>query len=769
MNFKKYTFAFMLSCTSFSLVQAQQKPENIDAKVEELLSKMTLEEKVGQMTQITIDVITKGKDRYSSEEPIALDIEKTKRALIDYHIGSVLNTAGGKARTPQLWNTLIKGIQDVATKDTRLHIPVIYGVDEIHGATYTAGATMFPQEIAQGAARNPEMVRKAAEITAYETRACDIPWTFSPVLDLGMDPRFPRMWESFGEDPYLCSVMGVEAIKGYEGDHGNVADANHVASSLKHFLGYHAATSGKDRTPAYIPTSALYEYHLPSFKAAIAQGAHSIMINSGIINGVPVHANYKILTSLLKDSLGFKGVAVTDWADIENLNRRDHMAATNEEAIKMAINAGIDMSMVPYNYEAFYDGLLSLVKKGDVKESRIDDAVRRILRLKFELNLFKKPNTNLKDYPDFASKAHANVSYKIASEAITLLKNTDHILPLSKHAKVLVTGPNANSMRTLDGAWTYSWQGDKVPEFTAQYNTILEAIQNKIGKENVSYVPGVSYVENGKYYEDKFDDLEQAVAAAKKADVVLLCVGENSYAEKPGDLNDLYLSDRQTELAKQIAATGTPVILVLNEGRPRIISKFERDIKGIVQIYLPGNYGGDALADILFGDINPSGKLPYTYPRYPNATINYIHKPSEEQKKAEGVYNYEADYNPQYRFGFGLSYSTFKFSNLTLSADNISRNDDLKISVKVENTGSREGKEVVELFTSDLFASKITPDVKRLRRFEKINLKPGESKIVSFTIKPEELSYYDNDGNKILEPGDFEVHINNLTKKFSLN
>jgi len=748
---------------------AQQNQVDIDKKVDALISKMTVEEKVGQMAQITLDVIGKGGDRFSTPYPLSLDAAEMKKVFGKYHIGSILNTASNHALTPQEWYKIISEIQKTSLKEDTHKIPVIYGVDEIHGATYTDGATMFPQQIAQAAARNPKLTELGASITAYETRASNIPWNFSPVLDLGIDPRFSRMWESFGEDPYLGSVLGVAMIDGYEGKDNNIGNPEKVASSLKHFLGYHATISGKDRTPSYISEDALREYHLPAFKAAIDAGAHTIMINSGIINGVPVHANYNILTKLLKEELGFKGLVVTDWADIENLHRRDRFAATDKDAIMLAINAGIDMSMIPYQYEVFCDNLIALVKEGKVKQERIDDAVRRILKVKYALNLFEKPNTNPKDYPKFGSKEHEKASYDMAAEAITLLKNEDNVLPLKKNIKVLVTGPNANSMRTLNGAWTYSWQGDRTELHAQKYNTILEAVQNEIGKANVTYVPGVSYKEGGHYYDELADKMDEAVAAAKNVDVIILCLGENTYTEKPGDMNDLYMSDLQTELAKKLVATGKTIVLVLNEGRPRIISKFEQDIKGIVQGYLPGNFGGDAIADVLFGDVNPSGKLPYTYPRYPNATIGYIHKPSEEQKKAEGVYNYEADYSPQYLFGYGLSYTTFDYKDLKVNKSSIKKGENVQVSVTVTNSGKLTGKEVVQLFTSDLYASSVTPDVKRLRRFEKIELKPGESKTLTFTLNPKDLTYAGRDGKDVLEAGDFEVMVDKLKTQFTLS
>jgi beta-glucosidase len=759
------TAMFAYSCTPGV---SQSEADSTERKIDELISQMTLEEKVGQMAQITLDVVGKGDDRYSSHEPLELDEAELRKALVEHHIGSILNTANNRALTPEKWHSIIGQIQEMAMNDTRMKIPVIYGVDQIHGGTYTAGATMFPQQIGQAASRNREMVRRGAEITAYETRASSIPWTFSPVLDLGMDPRFSRQFETFGEDPYLAAELGVAMINGYEGEENTIGDPQHIASTMKHFLGYQAPVSGKDRTPAYISPDALREYHLPPFKAAVEAGSHTLMVNSGIVNGVPVHANHDLLTKLLKEELGFKGLVVTDWADIENLHRRDRVAATEKEAIMLAINAGIDMSMIPYQYEPFTTGLEELVKEGKVSEERINDAVRRILRVKFALDLFENPLTNPADYPKFGSEEFEQAAYDMATESITLLKNDNNILPLSKTTKVLVAGPNANSMRTLNGAWTYSWQGEKVEEFAGDYNTILEALQNEIGKENVSYVPGVSYSMEGKYYEEQADQMEEAVAAAARADIIILALGENTSTEKPGDLNDLYLSDLQTELARKLAATGKPVVLVLNEGRPRIISRFEPQMQAVVQAFQPGNFGGDALADILFGDVNPSGKLPYNYPRYPNATIPYIHKPSEEQKKSEGVYDYEADYNPQFAFGHGLSYTTFAYSNLQLDKEKIVKDGTLTVSVEVANTGKREGKETVELYTSDRYASSVTPDVKRLRRFEKISLQPGESKVVTFALAAEDLAYADRNGEMLIEAGEFDVMIGNLSKRFTL-
>jgi beta-glucosidase len=553
----------------------------------------------------------------------------------------------------------------------------------------------------------------------------------------------------------LIAELGREIIKGYEGDSNDIGHPEHVASCSKHFLGYQVPFSGKDRTNANIPMDALYEYHLPPYRVAVDAGTHTFMINSGLVNNYPVHANPDLLTQLLKKDLKFNGLIVTDWADIENLFTRDHIAKDHKDAIRLGINAGIDMSMVPYNYEQFCKLLVELVNEGAVPISRIDDATSRILRIKVKLGLMEKPTTNPKDYPKFGSKEFEEASYQGAAEAITLLKNEGNILPRSKTAKVLVTGPNANSMRTLNGAWTYSWQGDKVEQFAGKYNTILEAVQLVGGAANVSYAPAIKYKAGGKYYEEENDNMDAALAAAKNVDVVVLCLGENTYVEKPGDLNDLYLSDMQTEFAQKMIATGKPIVLVLNEGRPRIISKIEPGIKGIVQTYLPGNLGGNAIADVLYGDINPSGKLPYTYPRYPNTLITYIHKYSEEQKKGEGVYNYEADYNPQYEFGHGLSYTTFTHEKLAANKSTYGKKDVITLTVEVTNTGKRAGKITTELYSSDLQASRIAPDVRRLRRFEKISLAPSARQTLTFTIPVAELAHAGPDGKPVLEDGEF--------------
>jgi beta-glucosidase len=738
----------------------------VNQKVEDLLSKMTLEEKVGQMAQITVDVITKGPDQFSSDEPMQLNDTLVRKALVDYHIGSVLNTANNRARSVEKWHEIISELQRVAIYDTRLGIPIVYGVDAIHGTTYTAGATFFPQQIGQAATFNRALVKRGAEITAYETRASGIPWNFSPVLDIGRDPRFPRIWEGFGEDVYLTSELAIQMVDGYEGEHNDISNPEHVAACLKHFLGYSVPVSGKDRTPAFIPEIELRERHLPPFRAAIEAGAHSIMVNSALINGTPVHASHDLLTKLLKEELDFTGLVVTDWADIDNLHTRDKVAATPKEAVKLAINAGIDMSMIPYSFD-FCDHLVALVKEGEVPMARIDDAVRRILTMKVKLGLFDTPVTHYKNYPKFGSAGFEQAAYQTAAESITLLKNNKNLLPLKPGAKILVTGPNANSMRSLNGGWTYSWQGEKVEEFAGKYNTILEAIQKEAGSEHVTFVQGIAYDETGKYWEETEVDVEAAAEAATDVDYIVLCLGENSYTEKPGDLHDLTISENQIQLAQAMADTGKPVILVLNQGRPRLIREIEPGMGAIVHTYLPGNFGGDALADVLFGKVNPSGHLPYTYPMYANTLVTYDHKPSEEQNKMEGAYDYESDFAIQYPFGHGISYTTFEYSDVKLSNSALDASGTINISVRVTNTGDRPGKDVAQLYVSDLYAS-ISPDVKRLRGFEKVELQPGESKMVTFPLQAKDVAFVGQDLRWRVEEGEYEVTIDRLKAKFRI-
>jgi beta-glucosidase len=743
----------------FSNKLFSQKKSSSEIRIDELIKKMTIEEKVGQMAQITLDVL----GLKEGADPFVLDNNKVQDAIVKYKLGSVLNTSNNKAMSPSAWNEVVKNLQN-QTSNTKLKIPLIYGFDAIHGATYVDGATFFPQPLGQAATWNRELVHKAASITAYECKSTGVAWNFSPVLDLGVNPCWARLWETFGEDPYLTSQMGVQVIDGYQNP---LADKKKILACLKHYLGYSDPKTGKDRSNAWMSENYLREYHLPSFRAGVKAGARTVMVNSALINGIPTHINKYLLTDVLKGELGFTGFVVTDWQDIDNVCRRDKIVPTNKEALMLAINAGIDMAMIPYEYKTFVNDLISLVKENKVPMTRIDDAVRRILRVKYELNLFSTPYTVTNEYPDFASAEFQQAGYDAAAESITLLKNKNNLLPISTKSKVLVTGPNANNMRCLNGGWSYSWQGEKTEMFASKYNTILEALQNKFGKENVSFVHGVAYKMNGKYFEDSVVDVNQISNAAAKVDYILLCLGENSYTEKPGDLNDLNLSDNQIALAEAAIKTGKPVLLVLNEGRPRNISRIEPYCSAIIDLFIPGNYGADALADILTGDINPSGKLPITYPKYVNALTNYIHKSSDEQSNPQGVYDYSADYNPLFDFGFGLSYTSFEYSDLVINKTELNANESISISVKVKNVGKQSGKEVVQVYVSDLFAS-LAPDVKRLRSFEKIDLASGEMKMVSFSIPVKDLAFINTENKSVVEKGKFLIKIKNLQKEINI-
>ena len=729
-----------------------------------MLKLMTLDEKVGQMTQINLTVIAKGPNKWSSSFPLEIDPKKTKKAIVDYKVGSVLNTINNTAQKPKVWFKTISDIQSYAIDSTEMKIPIIYGIDAIHGTTYTDGATMFPQQITTAASWNPENAYNMALVCAYETRASSIPWNFSPVLDLGLDPRFPRQFETFGEDPLMVERFGDAMIKGYQGEKNDVSNKYNVAACMKHFVGYQAVISGKDRTPAYIPDNVLSEYHIEPFKKAIESGAKTIMINSGLINGFPVHADYNLMINVLRNKLGFQGVILTDWEDIRKLHDRDKVAKNQREAIKIAINAGIDMSMVPYEYEHFIKNLKSLVEEGEVSMERINDAVKRILKLKLELDLFNNPVTNYEEYDDFGSKKHHQLAYKSASESITLLKNNDDILPLKGNSRILVTGPNANNMRTLNGAWTYSWQGELTDDFAGEYNTIYESIRNTYGSNNVKYIPGVSYRKDANYYDMDEIDIQKAVNEARRSDYIILCLGENTYTEKPGDLNDLNIHRLQSKLALELSKTGKPIILILNLGRPRLISDIEPLMSAVVNVYLPGNFGADALADILSGKVNPSGKLPYTYPAYPNSLLPYYYKPSEVQNNAQGAYNYVGEVNNLYDFGYGLSYSDFKYSKLSVNKDTFNIDENINIGVSITNDSDIDGYETVQLYSSDQYAS-ITPDVKRLRDFTKIHIKAGETKAVSFSLPVSELEFYNINNIPVVEEGKFKISINTLTKE----
>jgi len=728
-------------------------------KIDDLIKRMTLEEKVGQMTQLTLGMIVSGSDQDVRVDPAKLD-----KAIGKYGVGSILNVAD-QALTVDKWHEIIGQIQD-ASKKTRLAIPVLYGIDSIHGATYVRGSTMFPQEIGMAATFNPELMKRAAEITAIETRAAAIPWSFSPVLDLGRNPLWPRFWETFGEDPYLAKVMGVAFVRGLEGS--DVASQSQVASSLKHYMGYSFPLTGRDRTPAWIPENYLREYFLPTFDAAVKAGARTIMVNSAEINGVPGHINRHVLTDILRTELGFKGFVVSDWEDIKKLVSMWRIAPNEKEATRQAIMAGIDMSMVPLDY-SFADHLTALVKEGSVPQSRIDEAVRRILRVKFELGLFEKPMPDASLKAKFGLPEYREVSLEAARESITLLKNSNNVLPLAKTTKVLVTGPTSDSLVSLNNGWTYVWQGSEENLYPKDRHTIRQAIEAKVGAGNVTFVQGTKITRaagpsNATPTDQEQEvDIDAAVRAAQNVDVIVLALGEGSYCETPGNITDLTIGAPQINLAEALKATGKPLVLVLVEGRPRIINRIADNANAIVMAYNPSHEGGTAIADVLFGDVNPSGRLPYTYPRTANGLINYDHKPFETENTSFG----NLAFNPQFGFGDGLSYTTFAYSDLKLGKDTISANEELPVSVTVKNTGNRAGKESVLVYVSDLVAS-ISPPGRRLRRFAKVNLEPGQSKTLTFKLRREDLSFIGADNKPTLEPGDFEVKVGGLSQKFTL-
>lgn len=762
-NFKKLALASVL-CTGVCLTAGGQKPAPaipsdpvIEAHIQEWLKKMTLEEKVGQMCEITIDVVSDFEA--SKKNGFTLNPAMLDTVIGKYKVGSLLNVPLSIAQKKEKWAEAIKQIQDLSMKE--IGIPCIYGVDQIHGTTYTLDGTMFPQGVNMGAAFNRELTEKAASISAYETKACCIPWTYAPVVDLGRDPRWSRMWENYGEDCYVNAEMGKASVRGFQGSDPNHIGEYNVAACMKHYMGYGVPVSGKDRTPSSISRSDLREKHFAPFLAAIRQGALSIMVNSGVDNGMPFHANRELLTGWLKEDLNWDGMIVTDWADINNLCTRDHIAATKKEAVKIAINAGIDMSMVPYEV-SFCDYLKELVQEGEVPMSRIDDAVARVLRLKYRLGLFDNPYWDIKKYNKFGSEEFTRVALQAAEESEVLLKNENNILPLAKGTKILLAGPNANSMRCLNGGWSYSWQGHLADQCAGAYNTIYEALCNKYGKENIIYEPGVTYApyKNDNWWEENQPEIEKSVAAASRADVIIACIGENSYCETPGNLTNLTMSENQRNLVKALAATGKPVILVLNEGRPRIINDIVPLAKAVVHVMLPSNYGGDALANLLAGDANFSGKLPFTYPKYINALANYDYKPCENMGQMGGNYNYDSVMDVQWKFGFGLSYTTYSYSNLKVDKSSFTADDVLTVSVDVTNTGKVAGKESVLLYSKDLVASS-TPDNIRLRNFEKVALNPGETKTVTMKLKGSDLAFVGYDGKWRLEKGDFKLKCGN--------
>ena len=755
MRYLLSTVVLMLTAMPVSAQFAIPRDAKLEAKVEKTLGKMTLDEKIGQMLQLNLDIMGK----YDASRVWQLNETMLDTCISKWKVGSILNAPGTRAATVAQWQEWIELIQKKSMK--YLGIPDIYGLDHNHGVTYTQGGTLFPQPINIGASFNTELARIGAEITAYESRAANCPWVFNPVVDLSRDPRWPRVWESFGEDAVVNSKMVVAEIKGYQGDDPNHIDQYHVGTSTKHYFAYGAPWTGKDRTPAYLSPQMIREKYFEPFKQAALAGTLTMMVNSGSINGVPVHASYEYLTKWLKEDLQWDGFLVTDWADINNLFSREHVAKDKKDAIRIAINAGIDMSMDPYSVD-FCVLLKELVNEGKVKMSRIDDAVRRILRAKYRLGLFDKPNTGGKGYEKFGSDEHAQKALQAAEESEVLLKNEGNILPLDKGKKILLTGPNANQMRCLHGGWSYTWQGSNAEDLAEKYNTIYEALCNKYGKDYIILEQGVTYKERGRYHEENEPQIQKAVNAAAQADVIIACIGENSYTETPGNLSDLWLSKNQRDLVKALAKTGKPIILVLNEGRPRLIADIEPLAKAVVDILIPGNYGGDALANLLAGDTNFSGKMPYTYPREINSLNTYDYKVSEAVGTMAGAYNYDAKVSLQWPFGYGISYTTYEYSNLRVDKTSFTANDILTVTVDVKNTGSRAGKEAVLLYSSDLVAS-IVPDNRRLRDFTKIALEPGETKTITFQLPAKNLAFVGADGRWTLEEGDFLLRVGRLT------
>ena len=740
-----------LAYTASANVPVIKSDPKIEAQVEQTLKKLTLEEKIGQMMELVTDLFGAN----DKNGVFYIDEHKTDSILSRYKVGSILNAPNTCAPTAKQWEKYIAQIQKISMK--RIGIPCVFGLDQNHGSTYTQGGTLFPQNINVAATFNREIARRSAEATAYETRAVSVPWTYSPTVDLGRDARWPRIWENFGEDCYLSSEMGKAMVYGFQGEDPNNIDQYHIATSMKHFMGYGVPWTGKDRTPAYISPADLREKHFAPFLAGLQAGALTVMVNSASVNGMPMHANKDILTGWLKEETGWDGVLITDWADINNLYTREMVAKDKKDALRIAINAGIDMIMEPYSCDAC-GYLVELVKEGKIPMSRIDDACRRVLRMKYRLDLFKNPTQKLKNYPKFGGEEFAKLALEGATESMVLLKNEANILPLQHGKKILLTGPNANQMRCLDGGWSYTWQGHRADEFAGKYNTIYEAFCNEYGKENVILNQGVTYNEKGKYWEENEPQIQGAVAAAKDADVIVACIGENSYTETPGNLTDLWLSENQRNLVKELAKTGKPVVLVLNEGRPRLIADIEPLAQGIIDILIPGNMGGDALANLVSGKSNFSGKMPYTYPKEINSLANYDFKKSEEVGTMEGAYDYNAKITQQWGFGYGLSYTTYKYSNLKVSQSDFRHGDIIKVSVDVKNTGKVAGKESVLLFSSDLIASMV-PDGRRLRAFDKVELQPGETKTMTFELKADDLAFVDWNGKWRLEEGDFKLMI----------
>ena len=722
---------------------SETKESIVDRQVRQLLQQMSIEEKVGQMTQVTLGVLL---DTSKKDGVIRLNPQKLRDAIHTYKVGSILNSTG-EAFPLEVWHRVIRTIQEEAAK-TPNKIPVLYGVDSIHGATYAANATLFPHNIGLAAARDPQLVRKAAKITAAETRAMGVRWNFDPVLDIGRQPLWARFPETFGEDPYITQVMGVATIRAYEED--GLASPTAVASCMKHYVGYSGPANGKDRTPASIPAIDLWNYYLPQFRAAIAAGASTIMLNSASVNSIPVHADRRLLKDVLRQQLGFKGLVVTDWEDVIRLHTRHMVAETPELAVKMAVDAGIDMSMVPNDF-SFFTHLLALVRKGAVSEGRLDESVAVILKLKFKLGLFENPFPEPEAIAQFGREEYAKVALEAARDSITLLKNADNVLPLPKNAKVLLAGPGSDSRASLNGSWSFTWQGKDESKYPENYQGIASAFREKIGGQLLHHgVRGFAKLENY--------DAAGLVQKAAQVDYIVLALGEDAYAESPGSINDLALPEEQVQLAQAALATDKPVILLLTEGRPRIIRDIVDGMKAVVQAYRPGSQGARAIADVVFGDHNPGGVLPYSYPRFSGDINPYDRKHSVDIHKFGG-------YKPQWPFGHGLSYTRFEHSSLTLSHKQLKENDTLEVSLTISNTGDRDGKHAIDLYVNDLYAS-VSPSVKRLKKFKKVFVVAGQSEKVIFRLAPQDLSFVNRDLQRVVEPGEFKLIIGEQQARF---
>jgi len=748
-NFGHIFILWALCFLSTSHVAAQTAGwDEAVQKAKALTAKMTLEEKAGQMTNVSLMTLAEG-EFWMRRDTVKLDTAKMRDLLINSGVGSVQNL-GTYPIAPDEWHKLIGIVQDVAINQTRLGIPVIYGIDGVHGANYSAGSTLFPHQLGMAATRNPALVEKGSAITAYELKACAIPWNYSPVLDVSKHALWGRMFETYGEDSYLSTVMGEAFIRGAQGD--DISEFDKTAVCLKHFWAYGHPANGKDRSPVYLPERLLRQIHLPPFKAAVEAGALTVMINSGSVNGIPSHADKHLITDILKGELGFKGFTISDWEDLTNLVKVHQVAADEREAVKLAVNAGLDMSMAPYDAE-FAQHVVELVKAGEISEARVDDAVNRILAVKYALGLFKRPLTDPALYGKYGSAEHAKMSLESARESITLLKNEQATLPLSKDKKILVTGVAAHSLNYLNGAWSRTWSGEDTTFNDREKRTIYQAVADRIGGDKVNYIQGTFY--------DRDTNTTAAAEAAVKADAVIVCLGERPATEKPSDIDNLEMPRAQLDLVKAVAKAGKPVILVLASSRPRVITEIEPLATGILMAYLPGNEGGPALADILFGDVNPSGKLPMTYPRHTGTLLTYDHTKADSRDAGFGFEGFD----PLYEFGHGLSYTNFAYSDLTLSADTLSGKETLTVDVTVTNTGARSGKEVVELYSADLVAS-VVPTVKQLRRFAKIELAPGTSQTVQFFLDADDLAFVDAENRTVTERGDFELVAGDLTARF---